>query len=264
MSYLKSILEARAEDRKERADAIRERAAKKHAEADRVGDSAREMLDRIPMGQPILRGHHSERKHRSDLARIHAKTNKSIALRDEAKALESRADSIESTDRVSNLDPDALDVLRAKIAERVEQLAKLKKLTTDGRKVLRTMPRETWASELVRVGFRESTAHAIVSLGNIPPSAGNMAAEIRRLKERVEMLERRAVTPARETVTVGDITIAEEEGRVRVRFPSKPSEEVRARLRSSGFVWSPTAEAWQRQISSYAWQLAGEIAATCV
>jgi hypothetical protein len=47
---------------------------------------------------------------------------------------------------------------------------------------------------------------------------------------------------------------------VQLIFPGKPSDEIRARLKSNGFRWSPTAGAWQRMPSAWAWQVAREIA----
>lgn len=54
--------EARAERREEWADKARER-------ADHSFGHSRALLDPIPMGQPILVGHHSERRHRRTLER---------------------------------------------------------------------------------------------------------------------------------------------------------------------------------------------------
>lgn len=44
--------------------------------------------------------------------------------------------------------------------------------------------------------------------------------------------------------------------RLRLRFPNKPSAAVRDLLKSRGFRWSPTQEAWQRQLTNNAeWTL---------
>ena len=59
---------------------------------------------------------------------------------------------------------------------------------------------------------------------------------------------------------IGEVTIQEQDNRVQILFPGKPSDEIRARLKSNGFRWSPTAGAWQRMPSAWAWQVAREIA----
>jgi hypothetical protein len=58
----------------------------------------------------------------------------------------------------------------------------------------------------------------------------------------------------------GDIELSESDNRVRLTFPGKPSEEIRALLRSYGFVWSPTAGAWQRKANDTARHWAAVIA----
>ena len=39
-----------------------------------------------------------------------------------------------------------------------------------------------------------------------------------------------------------------EQERVQIVTPEKPSEEIRNKLKSSGFNWSPMNKAWQRKI----------------
>ena len=74
----------------------------------------------------------------------------------------------------------------------------------------------------------------------------NNGANIRRMKKRLESISRNQATPA--TEMQGEIARVEDcpaDNRVRLFFPGKPSQEVRSRLKSSGFRWSPTIGAWQ-------------------
>ena len=50
------------------------------------------------------------------------------------------------------------------------------------------------------------------------------------------------------------------QNRVQMFFPSIPSEEVRTKLKSNGFKWSPFNKAWQRMTSQYSLDLARDIA----
>ena len=59
--------ELRAEDRRDALDAKAVRSAER---ADAAYRGARALAETIPLGQPILVGHHSERRHRRDLDRI--------------------------------------------------------------------------------------------------------------------------------------------------------------------------------------------------
>lgn len=58
------------ERREARAEKLREWAAKRDAKSAAGFQAARTVADGIPLGQPILVGHHSEKRHRRDIARI--------------------------------------------------------------------------------------------------------------------------------------------------------------------------------------------------
>src|SRR3546814_11872509 len=79
----------------------------------------------------------------------------------------------------------------------------------------------------------------------------NNNANIRRLKARIPRVE--AIQNADETQEqFGDIEYREQDGRVWLVFPGKPADDVRGKLRSRGFKWSPTRGAWVRQLSEAA------------
>lgn len=62
-----STLAQRAADRAERFEGYRER---READGDREAEAVRRLADGIPLGQPILVGHHSEKRARKDAERI--------------------------------------------------------------------------------------------------------------------------------------------------------------------------------------------------
>lgn len=103
--------EARAERLRGWSEANETRAEQKSAAADRISDG-------IPFGQPILVGHHSERRHRRDLDKIHSGMRASIDLSDKAAEQAARADNIEAaTDHaIYDDDPDAIARLTDKLA----------------------------------------------------------------------------------------------------------------------------------------------------
>jgi hypothetical protein len=81
-------LSARAEERSERFD---EYAVKREAEGDRVHASVSAITDGIPFGQPILVGHHSERRARKDAQRIDNGMRRAMQLFDMADYWQRRA-----------------------------------------------------------------------------------------------------------------------------------------------------------------------------
>lgn len=78
----------RAEERAERFEDYSERRAADAQDAHKV---VRQIADGIPFGQPILVGHHSERRARKDAERIENGMRKAIRLWDTAKYWEQRA-----------------------------------------------------------------------------------------------------------------------------------------------------------------------------
>lgn len=92
----------------------------------------------------------------------------------------------------------------------------------------------------------------------------NNGAEIRRLEERVRILEQRAaaVAAAAEAPAAEELEQVDEdaprivenalEQRLQIFFPDRPSAELRDRLKARGFRWAPSQGAWQRQLTTNA------------
>jgi hypothetical protein len=68
-----------------RADLHAAAADRHSASSDAAADAARVIADAIPMGQPILVGHHSERRHRRDLERLERNDRRAWAEQAEAE-----------------------------------------------------------------------------------------------------------------------------------------------------------------------------------
>ena len=79
-----------------RAERLRERAAAASAEAQHQYERSRQAVAGIPFGQPILVGHHSERRHRRDVERSHVAMGRSVEAAREAESLERRAEAAEA------------------------------------------------------------------------------------------------------------------------------------------------------------------------
>lgn len=210
---------------------------------------ARTMAQAIPFGQPILIGHHSEQRDRRFRTRIGDKMRKGIEAVRKAEELEQRAASVGSGG-ISSDDPAAVKKLR-------EELAGLESLQERMKAANRCVRRGDRAG-LAALGFGEE------QIGDLfkPDFAGrlgfpdyritNNGANMRRIKQRIEQLERRAQTPGIEPIIGDGWTICEdvEENRVIVRFDEKPSREILSALRQNGFKWSPTRGAHVRMRSN--------------
>jgi len=90
-----------AADRRERsadrADRLRGRAAHRFASSDAAHDRADQIGERFAGGQPILIGHHSEKRARRDRDRMHTAMDRACALRAEGERLTDAAQAAERT-----------------------------------------------------------------------------------------------------------------------------------------------------------------------
>ena len=107
--------ERKQEEKRQRLLDTAEKAKKR---SDSAHDRAQTIADGIPMGQPILVGHHSEKRHRADLRRIDNGYRKAFEESDRAEELERRAEAV-GTGGVSSGDPDAVAKLEQKIMRRI-------------------------------------------------------------------------------------------------------------------------------------------------
>lgn len=82
----------------------------------------------------------------------------------------------------------------------------------------------------------------------------NNSSNIRRLKDRLQHIEKTADDVTTETNMGNDIRMVDnvEESQLQLFFPGKPDEATRDKLKSHGFRWSPGEGAWQRHRSNQA------------
>lgn len=234
-----------------RIERLRARAAKAKAASETAERAARERSEMIPLGQPILVGHHSERRHRRDIGKIQHGYQVAAAEAARARRLEQRAATAEKSRAISSDDPEA----RPKIEQKISELEKF--LRTVGRinQVVRAHRKapDRARAELEAMGFKPTTIHQALTpdqrgrLGIPSYAVRNTQSEIRRLRYRLDRLEESGKKQAAaKPISMGDVRIEQEDNRVRILFPGKPDEEIRRKLKSHGFKWSPTAGAWQR------------------
>lgn len=81
--------------------------------------------------------------------------------------------------------------------------------------------------------------------------------KIKRLQERLDELDKRAAQSAEggaenTEFSGGEIVRNLEQDRLQIIFDDKPDEEMRSKLKSNGFRWSPRNQAWQRQLTDNA------------
>ena len=90
----------------------------------------------------------------------------------------------------------------------------------------------------------------------------NNGANIRRIKARIVQIETSQAQPIETRETDAGITLEDDPpaNRVRLFFPGKPAEDIRARLKKAGFRWTPSAGCWQAYRNTWSMQTANQIA----
>ncbi len=152
---------------------------------------------------------------------------------------------------ISSDDPDALEKLRKKLESLQKQQEYMKRANAYYKKYQTMQGFE---------GMDDATAVHMDSYiqlnyyGKKPfPSfrLENNNANIRRIKERIAGLEKRDSAAFGEgwVFPGGSVVMNMEDNRIQVLFDEKPDEEMRGALKSNGFKWAPSKNAWQRQLN---------------
>ena len=87
----------------------------------------------IPMGQPILVGHHSEGRHRRDLNRIDSNMRKSIEAEEKANYYKEKAANAQNSYAISSDDPEAI----VKLIEKYNLLVKNQEFMKSANKIVK-------------------------------------------------------------------------------------------------------------------------------
>jgi hypothetical protein len=250
-----NFYEAKQQARRERLQGASERAGR---ESNALYGRGRSMADVIPFGQPILVGHHSEKRDRGYRSRISRTFERAHEAGQKAQELAARAASV-GTAGVSSDDPDAVVKLREKLAGLEANQARMVVVNREIRKGGAGLQ-----ERLIGLGLPALVADSIV----MPDFAGrvgfpdyrlkNNGAEIRRTQKRIAELLASAQEPEREPIVGDGWRIAEDrdDNRIAITFAAIPSHDQRDRLKSHGFRWSPTRVAWVRQRNNSAWAAA--------
>lgn len=184
------------ERREARAEKRRAWAESRAAKAESAYQGAHTIADGIPLGQPILVGHHSERRARRDQDRIHSGFRRAAEHDAMASHHSAAADTIERQLDASiyDDDPDAIDRLRAKLAGLEARRDRIKAYNAACRKAKRATPE---ALELLDEAQRRDldtiarvAAYQLRAYGQMPAYASsNLSGTIKTTRDRLERLE---------------------------------------------------------------------------
>lgn len=202
------------ERRNKRIERYKELSKKSKERSHQYSNSNANRILQMTPGQPILIGHHSEKKHRRLIKKVQDDIRKSIEEDEKSKFYENRVRTIEKAKVIYSDDPQAIEKLKEKLLRLENQRASIK-----------AREHSTW--ELTNIG-----------------------ASIRETKRRIERLERQENMEFKEVkLKDGKVTHNKEINRIQFLFDNIPDEEIRRQLKSHGFHWSKYEKAWQREFN---------------
>lgn len=222
------------EKREAKAERYAELAEKAANQSIAAHEASNRATENIPFGQPILVGHHSERAHRNAIKRSWNAMDKAVELSNKADYYAEKADATKNNNAISSDNPEAIDLLKEKLIKLEDQRTQIKEFNKNARKE----------------GTEQQASYMLSNL------AGNIAT----VKKRIEKLEKiDKIEEIEETINGVVLKTDKDDNRVRLFFDGKPSEEIRTKLKSNGFRWSPYNGCWQRQLNPWAIKVARDL-----
>lgn len=223
-----------------RAELRKEWAAKRAAKAEAAFKAAHALGEMVPFGQPILVGHHSEKRARSHAKRI--ETNMVAGIESERMSVrhERKAATIESRLKrtIFSDDADAAENLKKRIADRERIVERMKFVNKAHAKFLKTGVVPEGVSEAESEKIRNYKPAYTWEPHPFPPYAvTNLRNQIAADRKRLAMVEQMATRAAVASEAANGILIEGSEF-VRVTFAEKPSREILSQLKAAGFRWS--------------------------
>ena len=230
------------------------RAEKAEQEANAQWQQWHDMVKDVPFGQPIV----NQRMARF-AKRAGEKADRAMAAFQRAEELRQKAEVAGTSTAISGRDNLAVEKLQSKL----ERLERDREATKTVKAALRKANTEEEAVKAINAlnvsdGTKEEFKKHLAVLGlrwtkNIDTQ--NISAEIRRVKERIESIQKAKATPSinkgYSSAKAGAFGYEEntESMRSNFKFDGKPSDEVRSVLKSHGYKWSPKTGTWTRQLT---------------
>lgn len=170
------------ERREVKAERYREWAEKRDAKADAAYEGVQAITERIPFGQPILVGHHSEKSARADQRRIEAGMNSFCENAAKAERMREKADNIERQARqaIYSDDADAIERLTEKLAKLEAQREAVKAKNAEWLKEHKAETKGMSAYEKDRA--RPYPGYVLTNLGGVITNTRKRIAELERLE----------------------------------------------------------------------------------
>ena len=227
----------RLERKIERRGEWAESATRKAAQAYQTSHA---LTEHIPMGQPILIGHHSEKRHRRTLDRSWNAMGKSVEMTRLAEHHEQKAAGLAAAldKTIFSDDSDAVEAIEQRIADREAQRETMKvrnlayRKRNDAKLVeLTGMTAEQWDAKLADAYSWCKQPHPAYELQNL---GGRITAD----KKRLESIKCQQARQERAEAAGGVSIVRGANGYAQVTFAEKPDYSIIRALKDATFHWS--------------------------
>lgn len=204
----------------------------------------------VKTDQPILVGHHSEKRHRRDLDKSWNAMAKSVQESDKAEYYRKKAEAAENNNAIYTEDEDSVERLEEKIA----RLEKLQQTMKDRNKIVKSkkITDESKIAKLIESGMKESAARDLLipdfcnRIGYADCTLTNNNAVIRNAKKRLERVKWLKSQEEKEYEVNGFRVVENpQENRFQIFFRDKPAKEIRQKLHHAGYRGSYENKCWQ-------------------
>ena len=224
----------RRERMEQRADNREAWAASATRKAEERSKASARYVEGIPFGQPILVGHHSEKRHRRALENSWNAMGKAVELSDKAKRHEQVADTLR--DRLETVifsdDENAIAELETRIAEREAERDRIKAFNASCRK---GSPDLSLLTDDWRMRYER-----LYKQGPLPAYAlSNLSGRIKADRDRIKSIQYRNAKSEKAEAAGGMLITRSSDGEYcNVTFAEKPERSVINALKEARFYWS--------------------------
>lgn len=259
-------MSAHEDAKKDRINRYKDLEIKYETLADTLWKMAREKETVIPLGQPLMRGHHSYQKDLKYRAKIQAVRQRANEAQKKAEYFKQKAISVAQNTAISSRDSDAIILLETKLEN---LMAKRDFIKTINKKVNIAKSAEEIAFLLTDDEIKEYLNRIKSSMeenrDGVPKISSyvlkNLGANIRAIQKRLEALlslDSREI----EDITTNGVSVCynEEMRTIEIEFPGKPSKMIRDNLKGNGFKWVKSCGFWRVNYSELRWGVAVQIA----
>ena len=213
---------------------------------------SRAATEGIPFGQPILVGHHSEKRHRAAVDRGYSAADKALEHSRMAKHHASKAGGLAAQldSSIYSDDPDAIEALEAKAVALEAKRDAYKAVNAAYRKAGKPARDDVkgWtkvaeiAGESLRGLVLDGLRNMVAAHWEKQPfpsyTTSNIGATIRNARKRIETIKAQTAQLARAEDAGGTLIEQHAGGYCSVTFDEKPERSTLDALKAAGFHWS--------------------------